>query len=272
MKKYLRKIYLFSAIILMLAAIAIGMSVIFAVKNVNVTINSYRYDSLIASGYSQEEALEEEQSTASQWRVIFSKSFRGKLMASVSEESVAVIAENGGYKLESVELVYPCTLNITISERAETFAVANGELYDIYDSEGVYIRTGENVNSLDNSPNIIVSHTGNGKGSDISSFIVDIASYSETFKQYFTRLRTITESIEVVYEGAGDEAISHLIFGLRSGIDIRIINFEEETNEKIYKAYECFCSLDGIQKTVGEVYAIGGYDGDITAVYQKTKY
>lgn len=268
MKKFLRKIVLISALIIMLAAIVVGVGVIFAVRNVNVNLLSYSYGSLIRNGCSQDDAAYTENGKAAEQKRILLDEFRGTVIGFVSEEKIEAVIKDSGYTLESMEIVYPCTLNVTLKERMETFAVANGDKYDIYDENGVLIRTGENVNSLDGAPNITVIGTSGAVGATIES----VAEISAVFGRYFNGLRSTVGSVEIVYEGVGEAAISHLIFRMLSGIDIRIINFAENSGEKIEKAYERYSKLDGAQKLGGEVYAMTGFDGEILADYQRSKY
>ena len=130
--KHLRKIGILIIAIIIAAAVAVGICVIYAVRNVNVTLLSYP----------DEEANLNSEILAVKEEVL--KKMRGRVISSISEEDVSLCLDDD-YFLESFEKVYPCTINITVQQRREVFAVYDGdnENYSVYDDSGKFLRTAE---------------------------------------------------------------------------------------------------------------------------------
>ncbi len=132
--KYLRKAVLLIIVVVLLASVVIGAGVVLSVRNVNVT--------LISSSFAADS--EEAYAEIAEYKEKFSRKVKGSIMFFVSEYDVGDIIEDG-YEIESFGKIYPCTLNITLRERRETFAVAVKEGgYRIYDQNGKYISNKEN--------------------------------------------------------------------------------------------------------------------------------
>ena len=133
--KHLRKIATLIIAVIMVAAIAVGIGVIYAVRNVNVTFLSYADDN------AETKILTVKESVLS--------NCRGRLISSISEEDVSSVLADDCF-LESFEKVLPCTINITVQQRREVFTVFDGETYSTYDDVGKFMRTAEkNENSYD---------------------------------------------------------------------------------------------------------------------------
>ena len=142
--KHLRKIGILIIAVIMVAAIAVGICVVYAVRNVNVTLLSTDID---------EENLNSKIQSVKQG--VLDK-VRGRIISSVNEEDVSTCLEDD-YYLESFEKVLPCTINITVKQRREVFAVYDGENYSAYDESGKFLRVSEsNANSRDGEPNLII--------------------------------------------------------------------------------------------------------------------
>src|SRR5699024_8974388 len=128
-----------------IAAVAIGLSVIFAVRNINVFTVDYT-----ASGDS--DGTDEFADTVSGIRESLSQ-FEGRTIVTVNEEDIsAIVAESGYAEFVSAERVYPCTINVTVKERLEVFAVPADDSsgYVILDGNcNEMVTKAENVNNLD---------------------------------------------------------------------------------------------------------------------------
>lgn len=240
--KYVRKIVTLLISVILAAAIVVGTGVIFAVKNVNVTLFSYSY----------EEDSAEAKQQISEFKTLISDKVRGKLIGFVKESDFAVALEGSKYVVDGCEKVYPCTLNVTVKERRETFAVRSGESFEVYDEHGVYVRTAptkeQSYNVADGLPNVFI------EGADSPAEIKAVANVSKIFKTYFTSLRTVTEKV-VLSEAASQLATDNIAFYLRCGTVIEIRDYNVLTAEKISAAYAKFTSLSGEKKLGGTIYA-----------------
>lgn len=239
--KYLGKIGAVIIAVLMATAIAVGIGVIYAVRNVNVTLLSY-------DGTDYENRTE----IAAVKNSVLEKC-RGKVISSVSEDEVVACIDDG-YVLESFIKVYPCTVNIIVRQRRETFAVYNGTEYTTYDENGKFMRTtGENSNDRDGAPNLILEGTENG--AEIEELAQICSMYRS--RENFNSLRASVERIEIVKSKSSIVTDSdRLKIYMWCGLMLEIQDYKQHTEEKISKAYKCFAALSGEQKLTGTIYAI----------------
>ena len=248
--KYVRKIVALLIAVFLIAAIAIGMGVIFSVRNVNVTLLSYSYEA------------EDEQAKAkiSEFKGEILGEVRGRIISTVSEKKVAEAITDGKFTVESCKKSYPCTLNVTIKERREVFAVDNKDgSYSLYDEEGLFLRTAPSFAAAvnpDGSPNLFVE---GAKSEDLK----DIAKACAIFKAEFSSLRSVVEKVVLSKENV-------LTFNLRCGLDVKLSDYTVLTSQKIEAAYDCFISLDSESKLDGEIYCYA-IDGGVNAVYHDIK-
>ena len=246
--KFLRKMVIFFISVILLAVAVIGIGMIFAVKNVNVTLITY------ADNY--EKDYDEVKKSLN--------ALNGKSIMLVNETSVIDLLSDGNFSLSSFEKKFPCTVNVTLKERVETFAVSVGGLYYMYDDEGVYLKgrvETENVNP-DTFRNVEII------GVSVEQF-PEIAKYSSFFKEYFGALRSIVSQVNLDTMPGVEGFTEKLVFSLSCGLKIQIDEYEKFTEEKIKAAYEKFVSLTDSEKLVGTLrsYRLGGEDGIINADY-----
>lgn len=247
--KYLRKIVALLIGVVFFAALIISLGRIFAIKNVNVTLITYADDCSESYGEAKR-SLEE---------------FKGESLLFLSEKEIveAFSAKNSNYAVTECEKKYPCTVNVTLKERHEVFAVFVGGLYSMYDSDGKYLRSSiENTNVNDGSPNVEFTGVAVEK-------VPDLAVVAATFKSAFKSLRSVVASIGIDSRPDVEGYVDRLYFNLRCGLKIRIDDYEDRTEEKIRLAYEKFCTLTDRQKLRGTLrsYRIGDENGIINADY-----
>ncbi len=262
--KYLRVITVVVVTFIFLAALAIGLGVIFAVKNINVSIQCYT------------ETEEEATTEISLYKGTFLDLYKGKLISSVSEDDFAgyLTESNSNYTLSSFEKQLPCTINITLLERRETY-VFQGEdgSYNLYDLDGAYIRTAEDEDGIMNttgdtpSPNVMLYLPD-------ESYVPEAASLGRAFHDFFSAsfdenapIRSTVESICIV-ERTASIAGNNVIFQLRSGIQVMVYDYEDFLNEKMEAAYEQFKALSAVNKLSGYIYCFYDYSGQLNAAYQ----
>lgn len=252
--KYIRKIIGLVISVTFIASVIIGLGIIFSVKNVNISMQSYTYPE-------PEAMTDEEKSSAyaeiETFRQDLMAKYRGTLLGFVSGEELAENFKNTKYILESYSKAYPCTLDLVIKERRESFCVRVGEnSYNTYDSYGTLMREGvkkeESLNNIDGAPNVAVS-VENVR--DIK-LIADMAS---AFGEEFSALRSIVESIEI------SSQTNHIIFKFHCGISLRIADFGTLTKSKLRAGHEKFESLSGEEKLSGTIAVTVKESGEVVA-------
>lgn len=239
--KYISKVVWLIIAVVFIASVIIGIGVIFAVKNVNVSLESYTYKGW--EEMNSEERVQAE-SVIEGFKSDVLDKFRGKLMGGVSEEELKKCFEGSDYVLAGFEKDYPCTLNVRLKERRETFAVATSGGFNVYDEYGDFFRVKESIeNNVDKAPNILVSCSDETK-------IKDVAEVSRYFAQNFSALRSMVERIEV-----SNMVTDNIELFLKCGVGIRIVDYPTQTEAKIKAAYDEFATLSGEEKTHGTIIA-----------------
>ncbi len=227
-----------------LIALVIGAGIILSVQNVNVTYIYYGEDAY-AADYTET-------------RLNLDKLKGSGLLFIVREDVEEKIVNGEVLALESYEKVYPCTINIVIRERAETFALKSesGSGYSIYDEAGVFMRTASVAdNAGDACPDVIVD------GADEAS-MADVARICGYFKDIFSSFRRMVESVSVSRISDNDV----FEFNLRSGFKIRVYGWNSQDSEngdevKLEKAFEKYSSLTDEQKLEGVIDVIANKNG-----------
>ncbi len=245
--KFLRKIIALVIGVAFVAAIVISIGLIFAVKNINVTVLSYSEDS-------SENYADAKKSLSA---------IKGESILFVDSKNISRAIDGCNYSLVSYEKVYPCTVNVTVKERLETFAVSVGGQYSFYDADGVYLRKGtENINSLDGSPNVEVT------GVAIEE-MGGVAKVAGAFKEKFNALRSLVSSIGYDGNSQIEDYTEKLFFNFKCGLVIEFDNYKELTEEKIEAACNLFAKLSDRQKLGGVLRCYQVEDGSVKTVYFK---
>ena len=245
--KYLRKMFTLILGIAFFAALIICVGRICAIKNININMITY------------EEDYSESYNRAKQSLNVY----KGESILFLNEKDIVEKISGSNYVVISCEKKFPCTINVTMKETLEIFAVSVGGRYSMYDGDGEYLRIfDENINDLDGSPNVEVT----GAATEQMGTVANIAS---AFKTNFGGLRSIVESINLdsrpEIEGYNDK----LIFNMRCGLSIQLDDYTQDYEEKIAAAYKKFCTLSDKEKLNGKIrgYRVGGENGFINADY-----
>lgn len=246
--KILRKIVVFLICVVLFATTIICVGMVFAVKNVNITLITFEDE--------YEQKLGEVKSSVG--------FLKGETIWFVEEESVYDTVTEMGYNIVSFEKHFPCTVDIVLKDRIETFAVSVGGLYYMYDDDGGYLkgRVGtENLNP-DGSPNVELK----GVAPEQMSYIAGIAN---DFKSHFSVLRSAVKSIVIDTRSEVEGYTDKLVFEFYCGLKVRLDDFNEYTSEKIAAAYEVYSKLGDGKKLGGTIrsYRLGGEEGVINADY-----
>lgn len=237
---YLRKLIALILSVVFLAALVIGIGVIFSIRNVNVSFMDY-------TGNRTAE-LEEAKGKL--------EKLKGSNLLFISDDEITG-AVNGEYiAVEKVEKVFPCTVDIVIAERMEAFAYAHSNGYDIYDLGGGKIRSDKSaLNKLDDCPNVLIK----GDEKDVPAAIKACAA----FKNEFGMLRNVVESAEIQRAYVGSTDVLNLNF--YSGIKVIIADFEADTAAKMKSVKEKYVTLTEAEKLRGAIRLVP-VEGSPTAV------
>lgn len=248
--KYLRKAVLLIIVVVLLASVVIGAGVVLSVRNVNVTLISSSFDA------DSEEAYAE----IAEYKEKFSRKVKGNIMFFVSEYDVSDIIEDG-YEIESFGKIYPCTLNITLRERRETFAVAVKEGgYRIYDQNGKYISNKENnINGLDGAPDFLL------EGAENADELEKLVNISKDFKSAFSSLRGIAEKAVLTKARVPTEK-DKVTFYLFGGLKVDVLDYAVSAKSKLSAANSVYSALSPEKRLCGTIFCSLS-EGAASAVY-----
>lgn len=242
--------------VIFLVSIIIGMGIIFTVKNVNVSLDSYIYGEWGEMDEGEQVAAAAE---IDGFEKIVLEKCRVTLMPLIGDDELKSCFEDTNYIFVSCEKQYPCTLNIVIKERREVFITSVNEgFYDTYDDMGVRMRAGitidEAMNNLDLAPNVYLY------GVQSAEDVEEVARISRIFADKFLSLRSIVKEINL------QKADRYIDFVFRCGITVHVADYATLTETKLEKAYEKFMSLTGEEKLSGRIIVnVVNADGTVNA-------
>ena len=246
--KYVRKISALLIGIIFFAAVVISLGMIFAVRNINVTMVTYA-DDCTESYKNVKKSLDV---------------FKGDSIVFLNESSIKEAVSDSNCTVVSCEKKFPCTVNVTIKERLETFAVLVGGIYSMYDSDGKLLRSSvENVNINDGSPNVELTGV-------IVENIAKISEIAFKFKDKFKAFRSLVASVSLDERADIEDYTDKLSFNLRCGLRIQLDNYTERTEEKLAAVYTQFCKLTDREKLGGTLRGYENVIGDVKSDYKKS--
>ncbi len=258
--KYIRKAIAIILVVVFLAALAVGLSVIFAVRNINVL----RIDYVTESSSETDDFSEAAEAVESALT-----SLKGKSILFVDESDVTgLLAADGYAEYVSFEKIYPCTINVTIRERLEVFSVMSedGLSCSVYDSDMSYIATKEsNENNLDGAPNVLVN-VEDATAENYAAVAGAAAVISS--REGLSAIRSFVESMSITVNQY-EEQWNTLDIVLRCGLTMSIMDYTVNTEEKMAALLDEFFDLEDYEKLSGTLTCIqtesGGYYVDFVA-------
>lgn len=246
--KYIRKVVALLIGVVLFAAVVISLGKIFAIRNINVELITYADD--CSESYNEiKKSLE---------------GFKGDSLVFLNENNIIKTVSDSNYTVVSCEKKYPCTVNVTLKERLETFAVFVGGIYSMYDNDGKFLRSSiENTNINDDSPNVELTGV-------VVENISEISNIAAIFKDKFGALRSLVSSINLDVRPDIDGYTNKLCFNLRCGLKIQLDNYSEFTEEKISAVYSEFSKLTDREKLSGTLRGYLNIVGEVRADYKKS--
>ncbi|MCM1437939.1 MAG: hypothetical protein NC131_01835 [Roseburia sp.] len=234
--KHVRKVMAIGLAIVFIIALVIGAGVMLSVRNVNVSFIEY-------SGNYSDEYKEARKNL---------DSLKGSGLLFIGDGDVyGKVGDNEIFAVERYEKKFPCTINIVVRERIETFTYKSGNGYSVYDERGRLIRGDEEsepVNRLDGCPNVLIE-----SGADE---IEDIAVLCGYFKDVFFKedepkaLRRLVKKIRT------EERLGCVDIIFNSGLTVTLFGWKTSGEQKIKKAYEEYGKLDEYGRLNGMITVI----------------
>ncbi len=250
--------------VVFLSALAIGIGVVYSVRNVNVSVISYSGE-------------EDAKAAISEIKLSVSEEFEGKVISFVDETDVRECVEKEftvncaqrKYVMENFKKVYPCTLNVTVKERRATYAVKSANGFDVYDEDGLYLRASEeNINETqyggDGAPFVVLEGVSTDDERDA---VVGLCTAFGS-EENFSAIRAAVERVELV-KSQSTIGADRLNFFLRCGLTVVVQDYANSGAEKIARAAKEFTSLTGEQKLSGTIYCHITAEGVVEATYGK---
>ena len=240
---YIRKVVALILSLVFCAALIVGAGVALSIKNVNVEYIYY------TTGGDEDYAY-----SANQLNTL-----KGTNLLFLSEEDIMrCVGGKGAICVASYEKVFPCTLNVVLKERRETFARQNENgLYAVYDEDGTFIRgSAQNLNEIDECPNVLLDVPDDKFDDAVSSSLL--------FKNYFGSLRNIVKKVTVANDLITNSY--NITFSLYCGVEITISDFTVFSEEKMSSCYRVFSSLSDENKLRGCIMCVCT-GSDVSGVY-----
>lgn len=243
--KYIRQVMAVGLAIIFLIALVIGAGVILSVRNVNVSFIEY------SGEYSGTPDSEYEKTRAN-----FNK-LKGSGLLFISDGDVyGKVEDTDIFAVESYEKKFPCTVNIVLRERIETFTYKNGDdSYSVYDERGKLIKSVENqpMNTIDGCPNVLLECSADD--------IEEIATLCGHFKNNFFGEDKPKSFRRLVKRIKTEDRLGFVDIVFNGGLTVSVYDWKTSGAQKIKRACEVYKELDEYQRITGTITVIGGRDG-----------
>lgn len=242
--------------LIIMVAITFGVAVIaacitlFSVKKVAADFSVY--------GDSQAESIQEDLDALKGRNMIFLK----------SADVYAICEKYPYYEITSVKKQYPNVLKISVKKRTEAFTVEYGDKTFVLDENGVVLNDTGKTEFPQNVVSVSLGElTVNGAvcGAKIATSD-DGLFYS--FIQAFGMVgfNSVVDKVDLQLDFDGENYKGRAVFRTRTGVEIKILNFEDDGERKINSAFEKYETLTDYEKTAyslivsknvntGEIYA-----------------
>ena len=192
--------------------------------------------------------------------------FRGKNLIFLNIEDVAAIFDDYPYyEIKSITKEYPNVISLSVGKRAEIFQIENADKVYVIDKEGIVLNdTGE----TEFPRNVLSIDVGNLSVTDGSVGGKIVTSDDELFYSVLTTSQALylndsVESVEIIKSEYGN--FRDAVFKTYTGVEITVWNVDDEGENKIIKAFECYEAISDYKKTAYYINAYKESDGEIVA-------
>jgi len=246
------------AIILLFAVIAAGLNAVFTITYVKAEFNTFSAEGERDAGELQAKLDQ----------------FVGKSTTFFKLDRVtAAVEEYPCFRLESVGKKFPKTIELTVSERKEMFAVSKENGFSVLDEEGVYLSDREENVSRTGGENIVL----NGFEMSLSAgklatgnYVGDLLSAFSVFSEQLGEPRANVKSVTLEQHGSGlDPRMNTFNIVMQEGVTIEIHNPSYLPEEKAEEAVNTYLSLKDGDRFYGFITVTDTTSGEIRCNYIK---
>lgn len=241
--RYVRKIVAMVLTLIFIGAVIICAGIALSIKNVNVSFVDY-------SG----QYVAEYQKAVEQLDAI-----KGSSILFLTEGDIKSKIDGEHVRLVSYEKVMPCTVNVKIAEKIETFAIDTGEKFVIFDDQGEFVRYSQNsLNNIDASPNVLLV----GVDEQDVKLVADVM---KIFKNKFESVRSVVDNVSLKNTPTNKK----ITIKTRLGLSIEIVDYDKLLNEKMSAVYNKYLTLSESEKLCGKIlcFSLQSSAIDVSAVY-----
>lgn len=243
------------AFVLLVAVIAAGLNAVFTVTLVDASFATFS-----DGGAASAAALEEKLSV-----------FRGKSTTFLDLADVrALVAEYPCFRVDEVKKVYPARVELSVTERRETFACADGRGgYVVLDEEGIVLDTARSGigNVQTGGDNILLENfTFEAKVGQVAEgdYIAELLSVISVFREEFGQIRANVRSVSLRIEASEDNRRANRFdVVMQEGVVIHVFNPSSLPAEKARAVADKYRALSDDEKLYGFIAAVDGGDGVI---------
>ena len=175
------------------------------------------------------------------------------------KEVSAVVDDYPCFRLESAEKKFPKTIEVTVSERKETFAYPKADGgFAVFDEDGVYLCDRENNVSRTGGENVLLEgfNLSCTRGKVVSGeYFGELISACSVFAEQLNEYRANVVSVTLNKNGSRPEMDS-ILFRMTEGVEIELSNPSFRAAEKARAALDTYSSLTDGERLRGCILAI----------------
>jgi len=246
------------SVLLFISAAFLGVATVFRVKGVAVEASMV---SIVAEDEAQEIKARLEEAY-----------MREGILFIDDTAAKEIVEEYPYFRITAFEKAYPDKLVIKIAEDAEVYAVQNAEVgYYLLNAQGEILGEREDyANRFDREPNLLI------KGVEVTAQDGNTLTGDDCYTSMLTLLKKADELLGGVRRNATEAEVIRrspetiVRIQMREGVELCIVNPQEQAQEKAEKAINKYLSLTDAQRLGGCVIVSSGVNG-IVADYTAEK-
>ncbi len=245
-------------VLMFISAACLGTATVFRVKGVTV-------EASMVSTVAEKEAQE--------IKTLLEEAYMREGTLFLEDTAAQEIVEKYPYfRITAFEKAYPDRIVIKIAEDAEVYAVQNAENgYYLLNAQGEILGERDDyANRFDKEPNLLI------KGVEVTAQDGKTLTGDDCYAAMLTLLKKTDELLGGVRRNATEAEVIRrspetiIRIQMREGVELCIVNPQEQAQEKAEQAINKYLSLTDAQRLGGYVLVLGGANG-IVADYTAEK-
>ncbi len=246
------------ALALLAAILAAALNTIFTVTHVRTDFTTYSQE-----GKEEAASLREELDA-----------FVGRSTTFLKLEEVSATVEKYPYfVIEELEKQYPTTVYLRISERKETFAIAEDGAYAAYADNGVFLRMAEtSANRAEGNNIVLTGFDFERSGSPLmfrGTYAEEVRLVTDAIRAKLMEERANVVSVELV-KSTSDARNDFFRIRMHEGVVIDLGNPSVLAAEKASLAIDRYLALGDEDRTFGYITVLDGEDGELHWDYTRS--